>query len=402
MQVLEYSLGMFSTLFAATLWIAIATKLKMPVSTTHALVGAIVGFAWTEFGAGSVPGVVFARLLLPMLSSPLLGAAMTFASLRLIRRLFLQGDGRSRVAGLASLRLLPGLWGVTVFLLGTLVALNKGFHLAPWLSVVIGAGAGLLSAAVVYIVALPRVAATFLAMPLTITVVTGTEPGYLEEIFATRDDDAVAEFALSADEHHAAIPLSSGATGAPRNARSTSPEFEEPAGPAYLHDFHQQLFVYPLWLSAAYVSFSHGSNDVSHSVAPLAAVFHAMRTHTSDDPGVPLWILVYAAAGIVVGLVLWGLPVMKTVGSGITPLSPSSGFAAQISTSAVVLTASLLGFPVSSTHTIIGAILGVALVTGEKVDRKLLKKIGLSWIVTFPAGAVLSAIVYSLGKLAVK
>jgi inorganic phosphate transporter, PiT family len=149
-------------------------------------------------------------------------------------------------------------------------------------------------------------------------------------------------------------------------------------------------------LSAAAVAFAHGSNDVGNAIAPLAAILYTDATGTIPTGGftTPLWVLAIGALGIVGGLAVWGKKVIATVGEGIIPLQPSVGFCAQLGTAIAVLLASKLGFPVSTSHAIVGSVVGIGLVQQVEIRWQTLQGIALAWVITIPAAAVLTALIF--------
>ena len=154
-------------------------------------------------------------------------------------------------------------------------------------------------------------------------------------------------------------------------------------------------------ISACFVAFAHGSNDVGNAVAPLAAIAYIRRTGSFplNDFSVPFWILVLGGVGIVIGLAIWGKNVIATVGEGIIPLQPSAGLCAELATAATVLLASRLSLPVSTSHALVGAVVGVGLVKGWKSVRwNTLLSIGSAWLVTIPIAAGLAAAIFSIAR----
>jgi inorganic phosphate transporter, PiT family len=152
-------------------------------------------------------------------------------------------------------------------------------------------------------------------------------------------------------------------------------------------------------LSACCVAFAHGSNDVGNAIAPLATILTIKSTGMVPQSSleIPLWILILGGIGIVTGLAIWGKQVIMTIGEGIIKLEPSSGFAAELATATTVLIASRYGLPVSTSHALVGAVVGVGIVKDwRSVRLDTLKSIGLAWIVTIPIAAILSAIIFSL------
>jgi len=155
-------------------------------------------------------------------------------------------------------------------------------------------------------------------------------------------------------------------------------------------------------LSACFVAFAHGSNDVGNAIAPLAAITYVNRTGKVPvyDLDIPLWILVIGGAGIVFGLAVWGKKVIATIGENIITLEPSSGFCAELATATTVILASRLGLPVSTSHALVGGVVGIGIIKDIKsVQFKTLRGIAAAWIITLPVSAVLSAIIFSLVRL---
>ncbi|NQU21938.1 MAG: inorganic phosphate transporter [Candidatus Nealsonbacteria bacterium] len=160
--------------------------------------------------------------------------------------------------------------------------------------------------------------------------------------------------------------------------------------------FTERIFASLQILTACYVAFAHGANDVANAVGPLAAVYHIHTQGTVEmSVGVPIWILAFGGLGIVAGLIMMGWRVMRTIGTKITEITPSRGFAAQFAGATAVLVCSRMGMPVSTTHCLVGGVMGVALVRGvTAVDAKTVSNIFVSWIITVPIAAVLTIVIY--------
>ena len=160
-------------------------------------------------------------------------------------------------------------------------------------------------------------------------------------------------------------------------------------------DMMERVFAALLVITSCYIAFAHGASDVSHAIGPFAAVLSIF----SNDPnsGVPIWVLLAGGAVIVVGIATWGYKVMETMGKKITRITPSRGFAATFGAATSVLICSKLGLPISTSHCAVGGVVGVGFVKGAgKVDFSVLKKIGLSWVVTIPAAGFLSVAIFFL------
>ena len=162
----------------------------------------------------------------------------------------------------------------------------------------------------------------------------------------------------------------------------------------------EKIFVVLQILTACAIAFAHGSNDVANAIGPLAAVTSAIGgAELGGKAPVAAWMLAIGGLGIVVGLATWGYRVMETVGKRITELTPSRGFAAQLAAATTIVVASRLGIPVSTTHTLVGAVLGVGLARGiSALDLRVVGKIIASWVATLPIAAVLSMFFYFFFK----
>jgi PiT family inorganic phosphate transporter len=145
-------------------------------------------------------------------------------------------------------------------------------------------------------------------------------------------------------------------------------------------------------VTACSMAFAHGSNDVANAIGPVAAVVNVARTGlATQQSAVPLWILVLGGVGIVFGLATFGRHVIATVGAGITQLTPTRGFSAELAAASTIVLASGTGIPVSTTHTLVGAVLGVGMARGiSAINLGVVGRIFVSWIVTIPAGAILT------------
>jgi PiT family inorganic phosphate transporter len=161
----------------------------------------------------------------------------------------------------------------------------------------------------------------------------------------------------------------------------------------------QSLFGKFQVVSACFVAFAHGSNDVGNAIAPLAVIFHIHQY--SQVPNnqliIPLWILVLGAIGIVAGLAVWGKKVITTIGENIISLEPSSGFCAELATAITILLASRLGLPVSTSHALVGGVVGIGLVQNIKsIKFATIQNIAAAWLITVPLSAALSATIFSI------
>ncbi len=331
-------LGMVSVLIACGVWLQIATSQGWPVSSSHAVVGAIAGFSWVAAGFGAVDWANIGRISCAWLVTPLVSGTLAAGFYSLIKYSILDQPNPIR-----QLR-----------------------EWIPWLSAILLGVFG--------IIVLPTIfeRPLFANFPLPahdLPIATG----------------AVAAVALSIFSWHQLARFTSTATLPPKTSSSPLPNPVE-----------RQLGQFQV-LSACFVAFAHGSNDVGNAIAPLAAIAYIIRTNSVPLTGftVPLWILILGGSGIVFGLAVWGKKVIATIGENIIPLQPSGGFCAELATATTILLASRIGLPVSTSHALVGGVVGIGLVQNWKSVRfQTLKSIGLAWLITLPVAGGLGAIIF--------
>jgi len=335
--------GMFSVLVACGLWLQIATSRGWPVSSSHATVGAIAGFSASAIGFQSIDWstigtITFAWIVTPVVSGTI--AALFYSQVK--RWILDQTD---------SLR-----------------QLNEWI---PWLSTALLTVFG-----VIVLPPLSQPMNALLKQRLGINIPAHDLPLAI---------GAIAAVTLTFTSWRQLE--SSGAENKPQS------KIQNPV--------ERQLAKFQL-LSACFVAFAHGSNDVGNAIAPLAAIAYINRTGGVPLNGItiPLWILVLGGAGIVTGLAIWGKKVIATIGEGIIPLQPSGGFCAELATATTILLASRLGLPVSTSHALVGGVVGIGLVQNIKsIQFKTVQGIAWAWLITVPISAGLGASVFSITRL---
>ena len=321
--------GMLAALLAAGTWLFIASRNGWPVSTTHSIVGAIVGFAAVGIGIDAVQWGQVGKIVMSWVISPLTAGFIAFLVYRSVQRLILgQEDPLSKAK-----RYVPVYIFLAAFTI-TLVTLLKGLkHVGLNISPRDG-----------YILA------------IAIAVVIALVGAY----FINRiESDPKAE----KKEHFVTV---------------------------------ERVFGVLMIVTACGMAFAHGSNDVANAIGPIAAVVSVAQVGAiSAQSALPLWVLVLGGAGIVVGLATYGRHVIATVGEKITHLTPSRGFAAELAAATTIVIASGTGMPISTTHTLVGAILGVGLARGiDAIDLRVVARILVSWVITIPAGAFLAIVFF--------
>ena len=326
--------GMMASLLAAATWLAIATRFGYPVSTTHSIIGAIIGFTVVGIGVDAVQWGDVGEIAMSWIISPLAGGFLAFLIFTSVQVLILRSPNPYKQAQ----RFVPAymfLAGLVVSLITTTKGLQHlGLDLSPWMGVLVAILLGL--------------------------VVMGIGTFLLRRIKVADTSDRTQMFANV-----------------------------------------EKIFAILMIFTACAMAFAHGSNDVANAVGPMAAVMSAIQHggEFGDKVHVSTWILLIGSVGIVIGLITYGHKVIGTIGEGITHLTPSRGFAAELGAATTIVTASAMGLPISTTHTLVGAVLGVGLARGiGALNLTVVRNIFTSWVVTLPAGAILSIIFFYILK----
>ena len=326
--------GMLSALLAAGTWLLIASRNGWPVSTTHSIVGAVVGFAAVGIGAGAVQWGQVGTIISSWVVSPLVAGTIAWFIYMSVQILILRREDPLERAR----RYVPAYMFLAAFTV-TLVTILKGLrHVGLELSTLDS-----------YYLAT--------AVALVIAVIGGVA------IRRIRPDPK-----LEKKQHFHTV---------------------------------ERVFGVLMIVTACSMAFAHGSNDVANAIGPLAAVATVAQTGiVGAKSATPFWILVLGGAGIVIGLATYGRHVIATVGEKITQLTPSRGFAAELAAASTIVIASGTGLPVSTTHTLVGAVLGVGLARGiEAIDLRVVGRIMVSWLVTVPAGAILAIVFFHVFRI---
>jgi len=328
--------GMLAALLAAGTWLLIATYFRWPVSTTHSIVGALIGFAVVALGYDTVHWNEVGNIFLSWVITPVIAgiiAYFLFWSVQLL--IFRQKDPLAKAK-----RYVP----FYIFLVAMVICLvtftkglkHVGLPVTVW-------GSVLISVAVSIVISLIGVWA-LMRMKL--------------------DSTSTKKF------HFAKV---------------------------------EKVFGVLMIFTACAMAFAHGSNDVANAIGPIAAVVSIVQNNGAilEQSTVPFWILLLGGAGIVLGLATYGYRVIATIGTNITQLTPSRGFAAQLATAATVVTSSGFGLPISTTQTLVGAVLGVGFARGiAALNLGVVGNILMSWVITLPAGAFLAIVYFYMIKFA--
>ena len=325
--------GMMASLLAAGIWLLVASMAGWPVSTTHSIVGAIVGFAAVGISVEAVKWAKVGSIVASWVVSPVLAGIISYWLFRSVQRLILDTDDPFANAK----KYVP----LYMFLVGFMISMvtmvkglkHVGLHFEYYQCILISVAAG---------------------------VVISVFGKYL--LSRVKRD-------LSEDDFRFANV--------------------------------EKIFAILMIFTACSMAFAHGSNDVANAVGPLAAIVGIINSggEIAQKSAMPWWILLLGGGGIVVGLATYGFKVIATIGKKITELTPSRGFAAELGAASTVVLASSTGLPISTTHTLVGAVLGVGFARGiAALNLRVIGTIFMSWIITLPAGAILSIMFFFMLK----
>ncbi|HDL5722402.1 TPA: inorganic phosphate transporter, partial [Mannheimia haemolytica] len=322
-------LGMMASLCAAGMWLIIATKMGWPVSATHTIIGAVIGFALITIGSDAIQWDALGGIVGSWFVTPILAGIVAYSIFINSQKLIFNRSNPFKQAKKYG----PMYMGITIFIL-VIVTVSKGLkHVGLHLDTAETLGISFALALLAFII------------------------GYF--YFRSKS------FAMK--------------------ARAEEKGF---AGV-------EKIFSILMLITACAMAFAHGSNDVANAIGPLAAVESIVRSGGMIEGKTTLapWILPLGALGMMIGLAIMGKNVMATVGTGITDLTPSRGFAAQFACAVTVVIASGTGLPISTTQTLVGAVLGVGFARGiAALNLGVIRNIVISWVITLPVGAVLSII----------
>ena len=334
---------MVTVMLTCGIWLQVATSQGLPVASSHAIVGAIAGIVWVAKGYQAVDWHNLVSISVVWLLTPLISGA---------------------IAALIY-------WLVTYFLLRPSNSLFRIGEWIPWLSAILLAIFGIIVFPTIF------------------------NPDWFASFPLPEHDWLIGLAGIAA----VTLTISSW-----NRLEGLQKELQDKIEPNDHKQALETIFGRFQLLSACFVAFAHGSNDVGNAIAPLAVITYILSYAIvpQADLTVPFWILVLGAAGIVAGLAIQGQKVIATVGEGIIALQPSSGFCAELATATTILLASRFGFPVSTSHALVGSLVGIGLVQGwHKVQFSTLKSVVLAWVVTIPLTAVMGAVIFILIRAAI-
>lgn len=380
--------GMLSALISAGVWLQVASYFGWPVSTTHSIVGSLVGFG---IAVGGVEAVYWDNVLFIATSwilSPILGGLLAFAIFSFLRsKIFYSQDPVA-----ATKKLTPPIVFIVIFTL-SLITLYKGvsnvhFHPNFVQSFSISFLCGIVSSLI------SKLCVDRIASPVQHKL--KMEAAYNPEI-GNQIEKARRHLLQAKTASRGSIDYQVTEILEEMERLSASLKQREVPGQQNIeYAIVEKVFGYLQIISACLMAFAHGANDVANAIGPLSAAVEiltqgAMVAHAA----VPTWALCLGGVGIVTGLATWGWRVIETIGKKITELTPTRGFSAEFGAAATILLASRIGMPISTTHTLVGAVIGVGMARGiEALDLRTTRHIIISWIVTVPAGALITIALY--------
>ena len=317
--------GSLAALLAASIWLIFATYNGLPVSTTHSIIGGIIGYGIAYAGLGIVDWGKVVQVVLSWILSPIFGAIMAYIVFKAVRRTILAKEDPVKAAKVWA----PVWLGLAFVVIGTMFYI-KVLHGHVLYVAVIKAG-------------------------VPTGVIVGLISYALLRVYVNR-------------------------------IRSGDP---------YI-DVEWDVFRKVQVMTASYIALAHGSNDVANAIGPVAAAYAVITMGMAGiKVPVPKWILAMGGIGIAVGIFMYGYKVMETVGKKITELTNTRGFSIDFSAATVILLASWLGMPISTTHTVVGSVIGVGLARGVKaINKGIVKDMIISWFVTIPVAALISALIF--------
>ena len=332
--------GMMSALLAAGTWLFIASMKGWPVSTTHSIVGALVGFAAVGIGVDAVAWPKVGKIVASWVVSPVMAGTISYWLFMSVQRLIL--DTKDPFAN--AKKYVP----IYMFAVGFMIAMVTLLKGLKHVGIELDFGFE-----------------SKFANAIPAAIVLGIIVALIGKYFLKNIKDTPIDFSAN---------------------RFANVE---------------KIFAVLMVFTACAMAFAHGSNDVANAVGPIAAVVGVISSggDVVAKSAMPPWILLLGGGGIVLGLATYGFKVMATIGRKITELTPSRGFAAELGAAITVVLASATGLPISTTHTLVGAVLGVGLARGiGAINLRVVSTIFMSWLITLPAGAGLAILFFFFFK----
>jgi phosphate/sulfate permease len=381
--------GMIAALFATSIWLNFASYFKLPVSTTHAIVGAVLGFGAIIGGMKAVNWVLVSSIALSWIITPLLSGFISYLIFKLLQRKILFAFSPID----ATKKFIPLLVfiALSIFSLsliyGNLTNIDINFPFL--LSFIFSLTVGLIAAIIAYLLVKK--------IKITSCRIIQHHPSQLFSLEKAKKHLERTHLTSKGETKQRTTKVLEEVSNLIEEYREKT-KFTEQSSEYFRIE---KAFGYLQIISVCLIAFAHGTNDVANAIGPVAAVIQTIsQKKIQFTSSIPSWILLIGALGIVIGLATWGWRIIETIGHKITSLTPTRGFSAEFGAATTILLASKLGLPISTTHALVGAVLGVGIAKGlSALNLKTLRDIFLSWIITIPASAILSIIIFYIMKL---
>lgn len=385
--------GMIASLLATAVWVQIATHFRWPVSVTHAIIGAIIGFGTIVAGFHTIHWAAVGTIAISWVVSPTISAIIAYGVFSFIQQKILFSYNPL----LATKKIAPYLAFIVLFTFFISTIANGIENLHIYFSVpmviLISLGIGLFGSIIV------RWKVKKIHLDSQINPEVASKQS--QQLYSLR----------KAQKHliRAKLAASGKVSQELDDILSTVEQIKEDVGTKTKWESHlsadyravEKIFAGLQIITACFVAFAHGANDVANAIGPVSAVLTAIRNPSAiaAHTFIPSWLLAFGGIGIVIGLATYGWRVIETIGKSITQLTPTRGFSAEFAAASTILVASKLGLPISTTHSIVGAVLGVGLARGlSALNFPMIRDIFLSWIITIPSAAILSVLFFYIFK----
>ena len=412
---LLFALGMLCVLAGAGVTTLMATMYGLPISATHSIVGGLVAVGLAAKGASSLGVDAIVKTMLAWVASPMLGAlTAAFVHVVISKSIFGAADPERRSHHLRPLFIIVAVSVCACFML---IKGPEAIKIKPiGLAIGVGIGIGVGTALIILLIeeAMRMRSRAKRKRPAAEVAEVATVRSDHDEMSLTMaqveaggaDAEANAEVielgCVTRGEGYDDRDGDADGDGEGEGTASMDSDREKSreVAAASRREGAEKPFVPLLILSALVVAFAHGGNDVGNAVGPLAVIVEVVSEgRVAGTPNIPMWALIIGAAGFVVGIALLGSRTVSTVGGKITKLTPSKSFATQMGAAVAVLTSSVLGMPVSTSHCLVGAVVGIGAadrcMRGEgELNVSVLKKIFVGWAVTIPLAMAVSVVVF--------
>ena len=387
---LIFVLGMLAALLSTSIWLNLASLFKLPVSTTHAIVGSVLGFGAIIGGLKAVNWPLVSYIAMSWIITPLISGVIAYLMFLWIQKKIL--FALSPVESTKKILPLLVFFSIFIFIFSFLTShngvlkINISFFLAFLYSSIIASIFSIISFLFVN------------RFKVNYCKINYYNPHHLKYFEKTKKQLLKINQSSKADVFTKTKKM----INEMDDIIDTIHEKTKVTENNFEYFKIEKAFGFLQILSLCLVAFAHGTNDVANAIGPVAAIIRTLSLRSINfSATIPSWIILIGSIGIVFGLATWGWRVVETIGHNITTLTPTRGFSAEFGAATTILIASKLGLPISTTHALVGAVLGVGLAKGiSALNLKTLKDIVLSWIITVPICAVSSiAVFYILKKI---